>query len=38
MGWPLGWTEPTPFEMAKFQEWLQEHSESYTPDFEEQAA
>lgn len=38
MGWPLGWTEPTPFEMARFHEWLREHSESYTPDFKEQAA
>jgi hypothetical protein len=38
MGWPLGWTEPTPFEMVKFREWLQEHSESYTPEFKEQAA
>lgn len=38
MGWPIGWTEPTPFEMGRFHVWLQEHSESYTPDFKEQAA
>lgn len=38
MGWPLGWTEPMPFEMARFREWLREHSESYTPDFKEKAA
>lgn len=25
MGWPIGWTAPTPFEMAKYQEWLQQH-------------
>ncbi len=31
MGWPLGWTELTPYETAKFQEWLQEHSESFMP-------
>lgn len=32
MGWPIGWTEPTLFEMGRFQEWLQEHSENFTGD------
>lgn len=26
MGWPEGWTELEPLEMAKFQEWRQAHS------------
>lgn len=26
MGWPLGWTDLKPLEMAKFQEWQQQHS------------
>ncbi|MDQ1758981.1 hypothetical protein RAS14_04415 [Achromobacter aegrifaciens] len=26
MGWPIGWTEPTPFETARFHEWQQQHS------------
>lgn len=26
MGWPIGWTELTPFETAKFREWQQQHS------------
>jgi hypothetical protein len=25
MGWPIGWTELTPFETGKFQQWLQQH-------------
>jgi len=25
MGWPIGWTEPTPYEMDKFREWQQQH-------------
>ena len=28
MGWPLGWTDLTPLEMDKFQEWQQQHGES----------
>ncbi len=38
MGWPIGWTEPTPFEMARFREWLQEHSESCMRDLSADAA
>ncbi|MDH0276149.1 hypothetical protein N7349_16510 [Stenotrophomonas sp. GD04089] len=38
MGWPIGWTEPTPFEMARFREWLQEHSESCMPGLAADAA
>lgn len=26
MGWPIGWTELKPLEMARFQEWQQQHS------------
>lgn len=26
MGWPMGWSARTPLEMAKFQEWQQQHS------------
>ncbi|MNJ30270.1 hypothetical protein D3C77_248670 [compost metagenome] len=26
MGWPSGWTDLKPLEMAKFREWLQQHS------------
>jgi len=28
MGWPIGWTELTPFETGRFQEWLQQHGAS----------
>lgn len=38
MGWQIGWTEPTPFEMARFREWLHEHSESCMPGFTADAA
>jgi hypothetical protein len=38
MGWPIGWTELTPFETGKFQEWLHEHSENCTPDSLQEAA
>ena len=27
MGWPLGWTDLKPLEMAKFQQWLHSHGE-----------
>lgn len=27
MGWPLGWTDLKPLEMARFVEWQQQHSE-----------
>ena len=27
MGWPLGWTDLKPLEMARFREWLQQHGE-----------
>lgn len=26
MGWPIGWTELRPLEMARFHEWRQQHS------------
>lgn len=26
IGWPIGWTELKPLEMARFQEWQQQHS------------
>jgi hypothetical protein len=26
MGWPIGWTDLKPLEMAKFLEWRQQHS------------
>jgi len=26
MGWPIGWTDLKPLEMAKFREWQQQHS------------
>lgn len=26
MGWPIGWTDLKPLEMAKFHEWRQQHS------------
>jgi hypothetical protein len=29
MGWPIGWTGLKPLEMGRFQEWQQQHSESY---------
>nr|WP_234411789.1 hypothetical protein [Stenotrophomonas maltophilia] len=38
MGWPIGWTEPTPFEMGRFHVWLQEHSESCMRDLSADAA
>lgn len=25
MGWPIGWTEPTPYAMDKFHAWQQQH-------------
>jgi hypothetical protein len=25
MGWPIGWTEPTPYATVKFHEWQQQH-------------
>lgn len=25
MGWPIGWTDLSPLEMARFQQWQQEH-------------
>ncbi|MCY1220564.1 hypothetical protein D9M72_325830 [compost metagenome] len=28
MGWPIGWTELTPFETDKFREWQQQHGKS----------
>lgn len=31
MGWPIGWTAPTPYETAKFQEWQQQHGASSLP-------
>ena len=37
MGWPIGWTELTPFAMARFREWQFEHS-SFLPSELEQAA
>jgi len=30
MGWPIGWTEPTPFAMDKFREWQREHGSIFT--------
>lgn len=36
MGWPIGWTELKPLEMAKFQEWQQQHGKYY-PDCEQAA-
>ena len=27
MGWPIGWTAPTAYETAKFQQWQQQHGE-----------
>jgi hypothetical protein len=38
MGWPIGWTELTPFGMARFREWLREHGENLPHDINEQAA
>lgn len=29
MGWPIGWTDLKPLEMAKFREWQQQHSPSF---------
>jgi hypothetical protein len=31
MGWPIGWTELTPYATAKFHEWQQQHSISWPP-------
>ena len=28
MGWPIGWTDLKPLETGRFQEWLQQHSQS----------
>lgn len=28
MGWPMGWTDLRPLEMARFREWLQQHGAS----------
>jgi hypothetical protein len=28
MGWPIGWTELKPLEMARFREWQQQHGRS----------
>ena len=28
MGWPIGWTDSGPLEMAKFRRWLDEHGRS----------
>lgn len=38
MGWPIGWTELTPFGTDKFQEWLLEHSLNCCIDFERKEA
>jgi hypothetical protein len=27
MGWPIGWTAPTPYAMDKFQSWQQQHGD-----------
>lgn len=29
MGWPIGWTGLKPLGMDRFQEWLQQHTDSY---------
>lgn len=29
MGWPIGWTDLKPLEMAKFREWQRQHSPSF---------
>jgi len=29
MGWPIGWTDLKPLETDKYQQWLQQHGESY---------
>jgi len=34
MGWPIGWTELKPLEMAKFQEWQRQHSPRYRRESE----
>ncbi len=38
MGWPIGWTELTPFGMARFREWLREHGASLSDDSTREAA
>lgn len=38
MGWPLGWTDLKPLEMARFRQWLLEHSPSYRRDSDKAAA
>lgn len=30
MGWPLGWTDLKPLEMARFREWQRQHSVGWT--------
>lgn len=37
MGWPIGWTELKPLEMARFHEWQRQHSITW-PDGTEVAA
>lgn len=37
MGWPIGWTELKPLEMARFQEWQRQHSISCNPAKSEKA-
>lgn len=32
MGWPIGWTELKPLEMARFREWQQQHSPFFQAD------
>ena len=38
MGWPIGWTELRPLEMARFLEWQQQHSSSYAEETSKGAA
>ena len=30
MGWPIGWTELTPYETARFRAWQREHGERFS--------
>lgn len=32
MGWPIGWTELTPYETVRFQQWLLSHGPNSTGD------
>lgn len=32
MGWPLGWTDLKPLEMARFREWQRQHSTGWIQD------